>query len=104
MNYQSFFIGFGLLAFVLSIVYVILEQRGSLGAPMVELFVGLLIGIIYSVIAVCISTSWVYPVRVLAGFAAGIVVGWALVMTAGLFFALLNGAVELILKIRSSKR
>lgn len=102
MNYQSFFIGFTLLAFVLSIVYVILEQRGSIVAPMLELFVGLLIGIIYSVVVACISTSWVYPVRVLAGLVAGIVVGWALVITAGFFFALLNGAVELIHKIRSS--
>ncbi len=103
MSYQSFFIGFVLLALGLAIVYVILEQRGSRIGSMVDLYVGLLIGITYSVAAACLATSWAYSVRVLAGLAAGLVVGWALVMTAGLFFVLLNGVVGLIRKNRASR-
>ena len=51
MSYLSFFIGFVMLVLVLTIVHSavrrMLEQRDSILYPMVELYIGLLIGIIY---------------------------------------------------------
>ena len=105
MSYQSFFIGFILLAFILAVVYSvaghILEKRGSTFYPMIELYISLLIGIIYSVVAICISSSWLYIFRVLAGLAVGVCVGWALVMTQGIFRMLFGFAASFSNKIRS---
>jgi hypothetical protein len=85
MSHHSFRADYVLLTLLLIVVYLvlggILERRSSILYPMVELCIALLIGLIYSVVAACIFTTWAYPVRVLAGLAAGIVVGWALMMT-----------------------
>ena len=88
MNNQIFCAGFVVLAILLSIVFFFwnrsFERRGTLLFPAIELFISVLVGLIYSLVFVWISTDWAYLARIAVGAVLGIFVGWVLMMTSGL--------------------